>query len=964
MKKGGWVHDEDQDAAIRLFNNKLGLQKQGNGKGYCWIRIGDVILYSCYISPNKSIEDFEIFLDELETSTAAHRGKHIVITGDFNAAGTLWGSQTTDYRGKAILEWMARNDLLTANDGIAPTFERRGQESYIDLTVRSGTAEIINWQVVEEETHSDHRYITFEIDTTQKLRERPRGWTNKNLNMDRLAHELAEACDRVEEPDDEKMMEVLQKTCEVSSKPARPQKGRRVHKYWWTKEIAMARKACNEIRRRCVRQRRRDGGEEEQMLHKQKKAHLKFLIKLSKEKKWKEIREGVEQDPWGDGYLIVMKKIGIPPPIIPDEVAHNAITQLFPTHTEQVRSTEDEADEDIGEAYPITLEEVEAVAARIKARKAAGPDGIPPEAVKILMKERPGFFAAVVEKLLAAGRFPKTWKTGRLVLLLKPGKPPGEPSAYRPLCLLSTAGKAVEGLLASRLVEELDELGAISDAQHGFRRKRSTVTAIKQVMKIAEEERSRSLRTRKLCLVVLLDVKNAFNSISWAVIRDALREKGISGYLRRMLDNYLHDRAIEWNGNTHKMTAGVPQGSVLGPILWSVAYDGVLRLEYPEGVTPVAYADDLALVITDKDEEELEEKANHAIQSVEEWMEERMLKLAPMKTEAALLIGRKKCRRDLQIVHGGHTVPLKKEVKYLGVILDQGMTFSQHVRYASAKAEKTVSALVKLMPRTWGAGEEKRRLLATVADSTVTYASPVWQNALTKQRNRNLLRSTQRALAIRISRAYRTVATLTVMVIATVIPWDYLVKERSILFEDPSKVKDAREATIANLQAEWELGEPTWTRRLVTNLAEWYTRKHGNTTYRLTQVLTGHGCFQAYLFRIGKITDPTCVMCSVGEIDDTEHTIFRCVCFDEDRRRLEEQLGTRLTVSNMVPLILADKANWEAVQNYAEKIIAKKEERERSRSSRTGSATEAEDRTTRTPADVTAMIQTTIDRYR
>lgn len=92
------------------------------------------------------------------------------------------------------------------------------------------------------------------------------------------------------------------------------------------------------------------------------------------------------------------------------------------------------------------------------------------------------------------------------------------------------------------------------------------------------------------------------------------------------------------------MTADVPQGSVLGPTLWNGTYDGVLKVanDPDAGVRSVAYADDLALLIKGRTEEEVEERANNALQKIDEWMRTHKLMLAPEKTEAVFLIGKKR----------------------------------------------------------------------------------------------------------------------------------------------------------------------------------------------------------------------------------------------------------------------------------------------------------------------------------
>jgi hypothetical protein len=92
------------------------------------------------------------------------------------------------------------------------------------------------------------------------------------------------------------------------------------------------------------------------------------------------------------------------------------------------------------------------------------------------------------------------------------------------------------------------------------------------------------------------------------------------------------------------MKMGVPQGSVLGLLLWNVFYDGVLEVEVPPGIDMIAYADDLALIATSKERNTLEQIIKHSVNRIEEWMLANGLELAPGKTEAVILSGRRKLK--------------------------------------------------------------------------------------------------------------------------------------------------------------------------------------------------------------------------------------------------------------------------------------------------------------------------------
>ncbi|KAA5634955.1 hypothetical protein F3G63_34325, partial [Pseudomonas aeruginosa] len=110
---------------------------------------------------------------------------------------------------------------------------------------------------------------------------------------------------------------------------------------------------------------------------------------------------------------------------------------------------------------------------------------------------------------------------------------------------------------------------------------------------------------------------------------------------------YLQDRCIiltdaEGGVVVKKVTGGVPQGSILGPTLWNILYDGVLRLELGDGAQLIGFADDLALVVSAKKEAELMAITNVALQKISAWMKQKRLHLAPEKTEAIVLSGRRK----------------------------------------------------------------------------------------------------------------------------------------------------------------------------------------------------------------------------------------------------------------------------------------------------------------------------------
>ncbi|KAL1447006.1 hypothetical protein WDU94_003522 [Cyamophila willieti] len=475
----------------------------------------------------------------------------------------------------------------------------------------------------------------------------------------------------------------------------------------------------------------------------------------------------------------------------------------------------------------------------------------------------------------------------------------------------------------------MEQKHLLSDLQFGFREGRSTVDAVRKVTDIASREmRKGRSRERCFCLLITLDIQNAFNSANWATISTALTRKGISEYLIRMVESYLNEREIVGEEFHKDMSAGVPQGSVIGPTLWNLLYDGVLQLRVPHDVTLVAYADDLAIIVLGRTAEDLELKANTTLEIVGGWMSNNKLAVAPAKSEAMLISGRKVCR-PITIKFANQEITQKNTIKYLGVVLDRKLSFLPHIDYVTGKAERAVAALSRIVPNLGGPGENKRRLLQKAADSIMLYAAPIWVESLKIKKNRSKLLSVQRKFALRVGCAYRTVSTEAATVVARVIPIDLLLIEREKTFNKNREEKVIeRDNTIISWQQRWNLSTTgLWTKTLIPEINPWLKRVHGEIDYFLSQALTGHGCFQDFLHRIGKAVTPICLFCE--EIDGPEHTLFRCTRWGQERFEAQATVGHFINKNNMVNLMLESSNNWEAIKTMITNIMKNKSEFER-----------------------------------
>ena len=226
------------------------------------------------------------------------------------------------------------------------------------------------------------------------------------------------------------------------------------------------------------------------------------------------------------------------------------------------------------------------------------------------------------------------------------GKRKGDPNSaceYRPLCMLDIAGKVLEKIIRPRLESVVQAAGGLSNRQFGFKPGHSTIDAVRTVINIAEQAQQGNHYSRKICVAATLDVKNAFNSLRWQDTLNTRRNRfKVPRYLLCIMQSYLSDRVLLYDTTegrrTQVLTAGAAQGSVLGPDIWYIDYDGILGLNgLPEGASLVGYADDIVLVITVKNLEEAQRKLDAAMRHILSWLREHSLQLATQKSEIVLL---------------------------------------------------------------------------------------------------------------------------------------------------------------------------------------------------------------------------------------------------------------------------------------------------------------------------------------
>ena len=261
----------------------------------------------------------------------------------------------------------------------------------------------------------------------------------------------------------------------------------------------------------------------------------------------------------------------------------------------------------------------------------------------------------------------------------------------------------------------------------------------------------------------------------------------------------------------------------------------------------------------------------------------------------------------------------QEAVKYLGVWIDERLSFNTHIKNTAAKATMRVNALNRLLPNMGGAKAGKRRILASVVNSISLYGAEIWGGRLTKA-NRETLERPQTLIAQRITSAYSTVSKEAKLVLAALTP---LAIEAQRRWENFAGEGLTRGEMTLRWQDRWEradTGRATY--NLLPDIDAWTSRRHGETDFFLTQFLTGIGLFDYYLHKIGQATSDKCTVCRTT--DNAEHCLLQCPLYDDLRRDI--LWAKNLTLAQTVHQMLEDKNHFDGIKQASRKILQRRRE--------------------------------------
>lgn len=316
-------------------------------------------------------------------------------------------------------------------------------------------------------------------------------------------------------------------------------------------------------------------------------------------------------------------------------------------------------------------------------------------------------------------------------------------------------------------------------------------------------------------------------------------------------------------------------------------------------------------------------------EEVFDWLADVGIELAIGKSEL-LIPTRKRTHNTLEVNNKGHVIKSQPSIRYLEVRIHSKVSFKAHAADVVKKANDATRSLGGIMPNTRVPTHTKRKLLATVPYSIFLYGAPIWGRTMAPSEWKTMAQC-HRQITLRVALAYRTILGEALLVLAGTPPIDLMVTESADIHEGRQQNKNQRLKKKKKLkerwQARWEIYEKgEWTRLLIPDIVPWISRSHGNITFHLTQALSGHGCFAAYLHWFGLLSTAECWYCGHPS-DDARHTLFRFDAWETRRVDLESKVGS-ITPENLVCKMLANRQTWDECTSYITGVIKEKEAEE------------------------------------
>ena len=337
--------------------------------------------------------------------------------------------------------------------------------------------------------------------------------------------------------------------------------------------------------------------------------------------------------------------------------------------------------------------------------------------------------------------FPDLLKIAVVVPIFKSGEK-NKFNNYRPISLLPVFSKILEKIIHSYLLNYLNDNNILNPFQFGFRKKHSTYMPLAHLV----DEITKALQNHEITCGIFLDLQKAFDTVSLDILLKKLDFIGIKGDLYKILESYLNKRLQRTKYNDllsveKEISIGVPQGSILGPLLFIIYINDLCNI--CNDAKFYFFADDTAVIIKSCDVRQLQEKIDILMPKITEWFKSNRLSLNINKTNYQIYSPHS--ISNIEIILNGSKIARKKQIKYLGVVMEEDLKFNQHISNISSIISRNIGIMGRA--KTFLSSRELVILYNSLVLPYLNYCAVVWGSNY-PSRLEKLLKLQKRAIRV------------------------------------------------------------------------------------------------------------------------------------------------------------------------------------------------------------------------